>query len=278
MPEKVENSNWLNELENTLSLAGSVGTLITAAILIYGIVTSVFLWRARSHRHRFSKVYFPKSRSDFYEYYVRQVSKAKWAIYITSDGFNMKNSASRKAAKLLNGAQTQAINRGASVFRYQMTTTMHLNWLDEICRMKEKHGDSYRTFINPHFEAVGHFAVIDPGKRKVVTEFMLPDVGGIGQATTPRDFGFIHGHQNKADETKAIFDRIFEHPDTVEVTADNLESFRRSLFDQRIEKHRIDDTYHVFDEEIMLGIKKYGQGVNYEQCRVLFADHNTNID
>jgi len=253
------------QIEDAISIAGSIGTAVTVIVLVYGLIASVLLWRSRQRRHKFSRVYFPKGRDDFYEYYVDQVSGAKNSVYITSDGFNMKNTQSRRAAKLMNDAQAKAIENGATVYRFQMTSTMHLNWLEEVCEMKRKHGDQYKTFINPKFESIGNFAVIDPGTRKAVTEFMLPDIGGIAQATIARDYGFIHGHQGKADETKMVFDRIFEHPDTVELSEENLEDWRRKLFEYRMNRYRNDEDFHVFDDEILVGIKKYGRAVTYEQ-------------
>lgn len=257
------------------SLLGAVGaTADIAAIiglggLVWGLVASWFLWRARSRRHRFSRVYFPKNRQDFYDYYVRVVSKARSLVCITSDGFNMSNTESRSAAARMNEAQAAAIKRGAKVVRYQMTETMHINWLYQIALMRRKHGPSYRTYINPGFESIGHFAVIDPGARRAIVEFMLPNPGGLTQATTARDFGFIHGHQAKADVTKEAFDHIAGHAVSVEVTMDNYRAIAHDLFNQRLRKHfDPHGGFHLFDEEILRAIRAApGRRPRFEDVR-----------
>jgi hypothetical protein len=234
---------------------------------VWGLIAGIFFWRSRARRHHFSKVYFPKDPSDFYAYYVDIVGKAGRSVYITSDGFNMCNPASRDAAAKMSAAQSRAIARGAVVVRYQMLDTMHLNWLAEIVRMKRAHGDSYRTLINRTFEHCGNFAVIDSGTRRAVVEFMFTYPGGLSQATTARDFGFVHGHQAKADDTKAFFDRLMAHEATVEITEDNFEQVARHLFEERVSKHFLRESdFHIFDEEILTAQKRIGRR------RVCFED------
>lgn len=232
-----------------ISVAGFIG-------IAWGGIASIFLWRARFRRHKFSRVYFPRNRQDFYDYYVRMVSCARKNVCITSDGFNMCNPESRAAAASMNAAQDKAIKRGATVERYQMTETMHINWLYQIVLMKKKHGKSYRTYVNPAFESVGNFAVLDAGTRRSVVEFMLPNPGGLTQSTTARDFGFIHGHVAKSDATRQTFIEIGNHPDTIEVTEENFHEIARTLFDKRLKRH-LDPTsnFHLFDEEILKALR-----------------------
>jgi hypothetical protein len=243
-------------LSQYLGITSDVVGLLSFLIPVFGSAIGYLFWRSRFRRHKFAKVYFPRDREDFYSYYVEQVSKAKKSVYITSDGFNMRNTSSCNAARLMNQAQAKAIAQGATVIRYQMLDTMHLNWLPEIARMKAAHGDSYRTYYNPRFERVGNLAVIDPKTRKAVTEFMLPDPGSLVQSTTARDFGFIHGHQAKADKAQELFERIIADPDSREITPGNWQAIARELFDLRYARHKQDKNFHVFDEEILLAISR----------------------
>lgn len=233
----------------------------------WGLAASIFLWQSRHRRHHYSKVFFPKDSADFYAYYVDVVSKARKSVCITSDGFNMCNPSSREASAKMGTAQGLAISRGAKVVRYQMLQTMHINWLSEIVRMKLFHGDSYKTFVNPAFEQSGNFAVIDSGTREAIVEFMFTYPGGLSQSTTARDFGFIHGHQAKADETRAFFDRLVEHEATVEVTVENYKVIAQHLFEERVTRHfSRDSDFHLFDEEILTTQKRIGRR------RVCFQD------
>lgn len=249
---------------STLAAFSEVFGLLAAA---WGLIVSVFLWRSNRQRHHYSKVYFPKDTVDFYAYYVEVVSKSKKSVYITSDGFNLCNPSSREAAAKMGAAQGQAISRGGKVVRYQMLRTMHINWLSEIVRMKRIHGSNYQTLVNAAFEQSGNFAVIDPGTRKAVVEFMFTYPGGLSQSTTARDFGFIHGHQAKADDTKSFFDRLLEHESTIEITEENYQEIARSLFDERVARHFSRETdFHLFDEEILTAQKRIGRR------RVCFED------
>ena len=82
-------------------------TLLTAFIWLYnpdwplepGIVLgticlALFEYIKRSKLKH--KVYFPKDVDEFYEYYSTQTLKAKKEIWVTSDGYNMKNPSSKK--------------------------------------------------------------------------------------------------------------------------------------------------------------------------------------
>lgn len=252
--------DYISKTADVIAVLGLVGTA-------WGMVASLLLWRSRRRRHRFTKVYFPKHSADFYDYYVSLIAKARKEIRITSDGFNLCNPGSRAAAERMGDAQTKAIERGATVLRYQMLQTMHINWLAEIVRMKRLHGPSYRTLVNPAYEQSGNFAVIDPGTRHAVVEFMLPDPGGLSQSTTARDFGFIHGHQAKADETKAFFDRLEQHELTFEIDEASYEAVARRLFEERVARHfSRDSEFHLFDQEILTAQKRVGKR------RVCFED------
>ncbi|MGE0371665.1 MAG: hypothetical protein AB7G40_05650 [Hyphomonadaceae bacterium] len=248
-----------NGVQTVVSTVADVIALLGFVGLIWGVVASYLFWRAGFRRYKFSRVYFPKDRQDFYTYYVEAVRKAKTGVYITSDGFNMCNPDSRMAAQRMNEAQSEAIGNGAIVVRYQMTDTMHINWLYQMALMREKHGDKYCCYVNPEFERVGHFAVIDPDTRQSIVEFMLPNPGGLSQATTARDYGFIHGHAAKAEVTKSAFEQIAAHGATTLVTPDNYREIARKLFESRLNRHFDTTTdFHIFDEEVLKAIRKCG--------------------
>ena len=248
--------SWADWIQKSIEAASDLGGVISLLIIAYGTFASFFLWRNRKREHKYTSVYFPTSNEDFYRYYTEVISKAKKAVYLTSDGFNMKNPNSRRAAEKMNKAQEKAIERGAKVYRYQLLETMHLNWIDEICRMKQKHGDQYVTICNPYFESVGNFCVIDPDTRNTVFEFMLPAVGGFGQATQAGDFGFIHGHQRKSARAKDTFEEILDHPRTVEITSDTAEGIRKELWDKRVRRQEEDQDYPPPDEEIIQMLRR----------------------
>jgi hypothetical protein len=152
------------------------------------------------------------------------------------------------------------------VERYQMTETMHINWLYQIVLMKERHGERYRTYINPAYEAIGNFAVLDAGTRRSIVEFMLPNPGGLTQSTTARDYGFIHGHAAKAETTQEAFDAIKAHPETIEVTASNYREIGRLLFEERLRMH-LDPAgrFHLFDEEILKALRSHpGNSLSFD--------------
>ena len=243
-------------LETLLNYLSVVGGLIPIIAVIAGATTSFIFFRSKWRAHKFSKVFFPRSREEFYDYYTKVISKAKKSVYITSDGFNMRNQDSRKAAEIMNDAQAKAIENGASVLRYQITKTMHLNWLPVICQMHKQHKEKYKTYINKRFEDVGSFCVIDPGTRKTIFEFMLPEFGGFGQSTRARYFGFVHGHQYKSDSAKEAFETIFADEGTIEVSEDNVLDVMKDIWDWRVKQYFENKDYNVFDEEIIQAIRE----------------------
>ncbi len=117
--------------------------------------------------------YVPKDRDDFYHYYSRQMSNARVEIWLTSDGFNMENFISAQYAQIMMQGMTQALRRGVKIHRFQMLRTMHLNWIPELKKLKQQFEKYYFIYVNPAFDAIENFCVVDPGTPYTLTEAMF---------------------------------------------------------------------------------------------------------
>lgn len=244
-----ESIAWLSDLAGL----AQVGFVTLAAL------ASVLLWWTRWRRHRYTKVYFPKSVDDFIAHYARCIRGAQQLVCITSDGFNMSNPTSRARAAIMTDALDKFLENGGKVYRYQILSTMHLNWLPEIERMRKTYPEQFSTFYNPRFEKVGNFCVIDPGTRRTVYEYMLPKPGYLGQSTEPSDFGFVHGHQHKSDIAFKVFEEIRNASDTEEILGENVRPLAVELWGKRIGNDE------PFDPEIIAaqrrGSSKFDEGI-----------------
>lgn len=236
-------------LRDAIGWASDIGGVLQFVFWIGAALAALVFWRSSRRRHRFTRVYFPVSREDFVNYYCECIRKARSAVYLTSDGFNMKNPESRSRAEQMAKSMEELMKRGGKVYRYQMVKSMHLNWLPEIVRITRLFPENFFTYYNPRMESVGNFCVIDPGTRRTVYEFMLPQMGYAGQYTEPSDFGFIHGHQHKSDSALRKFEDIRRHPDTVRITEENYLSIAESLWDERMARRDRDGV--MTDLEIM---------------------------
>jgi len=262
-------SVWQFIVSNPWRILGTIDDISSGfgyVAFFYSAFASYFLWRSRAREHKFTRVYFPKDRDDFYRYYVKQISSAKKRVCITSDGFHLRTEESMQAAQKMNRAQSKAISRGAEVIRYQMTERMHLKWLSEIVKMRERHGEAYVTVINPAFEDIGNMAVIDPDTRNAITEFMFADINMDESKAEAYDYGFVHGHQAKANKVNTLFEEILAHNQSQAVTADTLDTIRRALAERRLADACKNPDKPLFDEELINAAERCGgvKNVTYE--------------
>jgi transcriptional regulator with XRE-family HTH domain len=209
--------------------------------------------------------YVPRNRDDFYSYYARQLSNARDEIWLTSDGFNMQNFISAQYAQIMMQGMAQALKRGVNIHRFQMLKTMHLNWIPELKKLKQQFENHYFVYVNPLFDNIENFCVIDPGTPHTLTEAMFVameepteqySVAGIAT--------FIHGNELWSDQFLKRFQMMLEQENTVNLSLDSLDQLYDDLLRERTQKvERWRQAHHastleelargsgIFDHEIL---------------------------
>lgn len=199
------------------------------------------------------KKYFPSNDDNFYKYYSDQIAKAKKEIWITSDGFNMANSDSRRYAEIMLSGFNKAVSRGVIVHRFQIVETMHLNWLDELIRIKELQGDKLKIYCNKNISNISNVCAIDPLEKHCVAESMEHKTGMFGQGSKPVTYMFRHKDSDCSIRTMQIVKEAIERPGTNELNAEGLGRLKEDIFNERMKKLRKDGlrTSGVFDEFVI---------------------------
>jgi transcriptional regulator with XRE-family HTH domain len=181
--------------------------------------------------------YVPKNRDDFYAYYSRQMSNARAEIWLTSDGFNMQNFISAQYAQTMMQGMAQALERGINVHRFQMLKTMHLNWIPELKKLKQQFEKHYFVYINPLFDTIENFCVIDPGTPHTLTEAMFiameqptEQYSVAGIAT------FTHGNELWSDQFLKRFQMMLNQEHTVNLSLNSLDQLYDDLLMERTQK------------------------------------------
>ncbi|MBC7883249.1 MAG: hypothetical protein H7Y37_18320 [Anaerolineae bacterium] len=200
----------------------------------------VLIWKAicqpETTQESIPSEYIPIDQKDFYCYYAQQMRNAKNGIYFTSDGFNMDNPSSAEYSDLMTEAQSTALRSGVRVYRFQILKTMHLNWISELKRLKRRFPDTYFVLVNPRYEHIENFAVIDPELPESVVETMFADVNVDNQYSRADVATFRHCNQAAAEKFYRRFKAIIEDRNTQMLTLPSLDSLYESLFEERCSK------------------------------------------
>jgi hypothetical protein len=180
--------------------------------------------------------YIPNDQKDFYRYYALQMRTAKESIYFTSDGFNMDSSSSAEYSDLMTEAQSAAMRNGVTVYRFQILKTMHLNWIGELKRLKRRFPDTYFVLINPRYEHIENFAVIDPELPESVVETMFADINVENQYSRADVATFRHCNRAASEKFYRRFKAIIEDANTQMLTLPSLDNLYEALFEERCSK------------------------------------------
>jgi len=208
--------------------------------------------------------YVPKNSYDFYSYYARQMSNARAEIWLTSDGFNMQNYMSAQYAQTMIQGMAQALKRGVNIHRFQMLKTMHLNWIPELKKLKQQFEKHYFIYVNPAFDAIENFCVIDPGTPHTLTEAMFiameqptEQYSVAGIAT------FTHGNELWSNQFLKRFQMMLNQENTVNLSLNSLDQLYDDLLMERTQKvERWLQAHHVSSlEELAKGSGIFDQEI-----------------
>ena len=218
---------------------------------------------------RSSYEYIPKNRDDFYNYYAEQIANAKHEVWLTSDGFNINNSSSQYYARVISAAMYQAMRNGVKINRFQILSTMHLNWIEELIKIKRRFSSQYTIYINPRLDNIENFCVIDPGTNYTVTETMFSDIKPSGQYSIADFATFLHSNQSLSDRFLQRLKNIFNQIDTRILSVEDLQQLYDQLFEERMQKLRNWVQEHptsiteglatesgIFDDEIFINFQR----------------------
>lgn len=161
---------------------------------------------------------------------------AKNGIYFTSDGFNMDSPSSAEYSDLMTEAQSAALRNGVVVYRFQILKTMHLNWIGELKRLKRRFPETYFVLINPRYEHIENFAVIDPELPESIVETMFADVNVENQYSRADVATFRHCNQTASDKFFRRFKTIIDDANTQVLTLITLDQLYETLFEERCTK------------------------------------------
>lgn len=202
------------------------------------------------------RIYFPDNVEDFYRYYRGQTLKAQETIWVTSDGYNWRSPTSREYGQLMIDARCDAMSNGVTLYWFQITETMHLNWLEQLRLMKQRFPTLFRVYHNPVLTSVPNVCVIDPDSPHSVTERMEHRTGTFGQGSEAVSASFAHGDSVRAAQTKRIVKEAIEHPASRELDAKGLQTLEKELFEARLKRLK---AWHAETETT--GIDFAGSGV-----------------
>lgn len=180
--------------------------------------------------------YIAKDINDFYMYYSSQISQSKKEIWLTSDGFNMQNLSSFHYAEIVKNAMRIALDNGVKIYRFQIIKTMHLNWINELKKMKELYGNNYEIYVNSKFDGIENFCVIDPGTSHTITETMFSKIQSTGQYSTADVATFIHGNQSWSNRFLRRIQNVMNQKNTQTYSIDDLSHLYDQLFVERRQK------------------------------------------
>jgi len=210
-------------------------------------------WYNRISKNSFT----PKNKKIFYQYFSTCIDNSSISITHTGDGFNFNNPDSLRNANILDAAFCRALDRGVRVQRYQIISTMTINWLSRLYHMKNKYQDLFRIYVNNDHESIGSICIIDAGRRTTVFEnqILQPDPHG---GTLPLGWNFKHGDYKLADGFVEVFDNIIRDPKTIELDLKGIKILQRKLWDGRL-KNAIDDPKSkIIDAEIRDALRNMG--------------------
>lgn len=180
--------------------------------------------------------YIAKDINDFYMYYANQISQAKREVWLTSDGFNMQNLSSFHYAEIIKNAMRVAIDNGVKFYRFQIVKTMHLNWINELKKFKNTYGVNYTIYVNPKYDEIENFCVIDPGTSHTITETMFSKIQSTGQYSTADVATFVHGNQSWSNRFLRRIQNVINRRDTQNYSIDDLSCLYDQLFAERKKK------------------------------------------
>jgi len=208
--------------------------MLSIATILGGITAVWFIGEKISNAIRAQKVFFPDCSDKFYEHYAKALSNAKKEIWITSDGFNMRNPISKEFAVIMARAIRDALSRGVQVNRLQITHTMHLNWIHELKKLKKDFPDNFKVWVNIPLPSIPNVCAIDPESGSCVSERMQHRVGVFGQGSVAHTFNFTHGDKKMAQQTKQIVVEAIEHPASQELSLEDLDTLYSNLMNSRL--------------------------------------------
>lgn len=205
--------------------------------------------------------HFPESVDNFYQHYAQRTAQAKQEIWVTSDGYNWRRGASRRYGKIMKDARCKAMANGVTIWWFQVTDTMHLNWISQIWDMKATFRDRFRVYINPTL-SVPNVCVIDPGRDDCVSESMEHRTGDFGQGSEAVSGVFVEGDLDRAARTKAIVQDAIQNAGSRELARrEDFLDLETRLMAERLERLRQwyqtdgarGDVAHsgVFDEQVI---------------------------
>lgn len=181
-----------------------------------------------------NKTYFPDTIEEFYNYYSIQTDEAKEEIWLTTDGYNMKNPSSKRYGLQMLEARSRALSRGVNLHWFQVTCTMHINWIDQLLELKRNFSGNFHIHVNHTLTNVPNVCAIDPDLKTNISESMEHRTGMFGQGSEAVSAAFVHRDLKKAKRTKQIVQELIESPFTKELDEKGLENLKDSLCEERI--------------------------------------------
>ena len=244
--------------------------VLAIATILGGITALWFFWDKFSHRRTY-KQHFPKTDDEFYNYYAEQIASAKDEIWITSDGFNMDNPRSRQFAEVMTKAFRSSLSNNVQVIRFQVVETMHINWIDELIKLKSEYPENFKVYVNEHIKSVPNVCAIDADSKKCVGERMEHATGIFGQGSQAKTYSFVHKDNEYAQATRDIVKGLIDHSSTKEYSLNVLRRWKNKLMDQRTKdlqawvsenpKNSNLKCSGIFDEEVITNFIQQARGI-----------------
>jgi hypothetical protein len=180
--------------------------------LIAAIITFVITWLYRSAKIGGLKKFlvFPPNgdqlNSKFYEYFRKQIGRAKTEIIVTGEGFECRSAQGIAEAESYHTSMRSALQKNIDVTRIQTARPFHPPWANKLKECIRDFPDKFHLYIvdNQHFQDVASVCVIDAGTKDNVVEFMLSAENDIADKSVriASTALFIHGQQDLANAMK----------------------------------------------------------------------------
>ena len=204
----------------------AVATLLGGVTALWFLVDKILVGPRR--------VYYPETNEEFYTFYASSIRAAQSSIWITSDGFNLRNPQSLHFAQLMTNAFRDALDRGVAVHRFQITSTMHLNWLPELAALKRDYPDLFHLYVNLSLSNVPNVCAIDPDTSRCLAERMEHRAAHFGQGSEAATYTFIRRNKQVASQTRSIVEDAIRHSATEELEFDDVSRLADTLLEMRV--------------------------------------------
>jgi len=174
---------------------------------------------------------------EFYDYFLTLIKNTRNCVYITGEGFSMKDVESRNLATELTSAFSYILSQGKKVVRIQTDYKCSKEWVEHLISLKNSYDTNFELYVldKHNMSPIGSICSIDPEEPNYcVVELMIENLHIVGSETDSINMAstalFIH---NRIDIAMNFRKKIFDLMDSRNCRKLNTVSDIESFFFER---------------------------------------------